>query len=164
MAGKPEALRWVCSRHCGLAHIYTVARYHFRNCTFLWLHLDRNKHGGAPGTRANEWSRRRTAFPGLAMIVIGRYWEGMQRIGNWKIPSSGVVAAFIFMLGHIGYKLSPFAITHFSLYTSFLTFTFSLYYAYVFHRTGSLLGPIISHGYWNLIVSVLRYSMAFLFG
>ena len=65
VAGKLEALRWVCSRHCGLAHIYTIARYHFRNCTFLRLPLDRNKHSGAPGTRANEWSRRRTAFPGF---------------------------------------------------------------------------------------------------
>ena len=99
-------------------------------------------------------------FRGLVMIVIGRYWRGMQRIGNWNIPTSGVVAAFIFMLGHIGYTLSPFAITNFPTYNLFLTFTFSLYYAYVFHRTGSLLGPIISHGYFNLIASVLLYLRA----
>jgi len=103
-------------------------------------------------------------FRGLVMIVIGRYWRGMQRIRNWKwkIPTSGVIAAFIFMLGHISYTLSPFEITHFSPYQLLLSFTFSFYYAYVFHRTGSLLGPIISHGYWNLIVSVFPYLMAFL--
>ncbi len=96
------------------------------------------------------------------MIVIGRYWKSMVRIGNWKIPSSGVVAAFIFMLGHISYTLSPFAIMPFSPYFLFKTFIFGLYYAYVFHRTGSLLGPIISHSYWNLMVNALRYIMAFL--
>ncbi len=102
-------------------------------------------------------------FRGMVMIDIGRYWRGMVRIGNWKIPSSGVVAAFIFMLGHIGYTLSPFAITNFPTYNLFLTFTFSLYYAYVFHRTGSLLGPIISHSYYNRIANVLGFSLAFLF-
>jgi len=101
-------------------------------------------------------------FRGLVMIVIGRYWRGMQRIGNWKIPSSGVIAACIFMLGHIGYTLSPFAITNVPTYNLFLTFTCSLYYAYVFHRTGSLLGPIISHGYLNLMANGFRYIMAFL--
>ncbi len=102
-------------------------------------------------------------FRGMVMIVIGRYWKSMVRIGNWKIPSSGVVAAFIFMLGHISYTLSPFAIMPFSPYFLFKTFIFGLYYAYVFHRTGSLLGPIISHSYANLIANVLGFSMAFLF-
>ena len=163
MAGKPEALRLVCSRHNGLAYIDKVARYHFRNRTFLSLPLDRTKHGGVVGIRGNGWSRRRTAFPGFGNDCHRQVLERHEQIGNWKIPSSGVIAAFIFMLGHISYTLSPFAIMPFSPYFLFKTFIFGLYYAYVFHRTGSLLGPIISHSYSNLIANVLGFSLAFLF-
>ncbi len=54
-------------------------------------------------------------FRGMLMTVLGKYLRGTYRIGNFEIPSSGVVAAILFTLAHIGYTFSPFAITHFSL-------------------------------------------------
>lgn len=102
-------------------------------------------------------------FRGLVMTVLVKYWRGTYRIGNVEIPSVGIVATIFFMLAHIGFTFSPFEITHFSLDQQFTAFYLGIYYAIVFHRTGSLLGPIISHGYSNAILFVVLYSMAFLF-
>ncbi|MFQ5950744.1 MAG: type II CAAX prenyl endopeptidase Rce1 family protein [Candidatus Geothermarchaeales archaeon] len=87
------------------------------------------------------------------------YWYLLRE----RRESAGILAAILFMLAHIGFTFSPFAITHFSLSQQFLAFVHGLYYAIVFHRTGSLLGPIISHGYSNGMLFVVLYSMAFLF-
>jgi membrane protease YdiL (CAAX protease family) len=103
-------------------------------------------------------------FRGMVMIVLGKYMTGMHRIGNSEIPSSGVVAAILFTLAHVGFTISPFAITHFDPLQLFGAFVLGLFFAFVFHRTGSLLAPIIMHGYGNGILYVGRYSVAFLFG
>ena len=103
-------------------------------------------------------------FRGLVMTVLGKYWRGTYRIGDVEIPSAGIVATIFFMMAHIGFTISPFTITHFSLIQQLTALGLGLYYAVVFHRTGSLLGPIISHGYSNGILFVVRYSMALLFG
>jgi len=102
-------------------------------------------------------------FRGMVMTVLGKYWRGTHRIGNLEIPSSGIVATILFMLAHIRFTFSPFAITHFSLVQQFGALGLGLYFAIVFHRTGSLLGPIILHGYCNGILFVGRYSLVFLF-
>ena len=102
-------------------------------------------------------------FRGLVMIVLVKYWRGTYRIGNVEIPSVGIVATIFFMLGHINFTVSPLAVTHFSLYQQFLSFSLGLFYAIVFYRTGSLLGPILMHSYSNTIAVTVLYSMAFLF-
>ncbi len=102
-------------------------------------------------------------FRGMVMVILGKYITGMHRIGNWEIPSSGIVAAILFTLAHVGFTLSPFAITDFSLFDLTGALLLGLFFAIVFHRTGSLLAPIIMHGYGNGILYVGRYSLAFLF-
>jgi membrane protease YdiL (CAAX protease family) len=102
-------------------------------------------------------------FRGMVMTVLGKYMRGMHRIGNWEIPSSGIVAAVLFMLAHVGFTFSPFAITHFSLLQQFTALGLGLYYAYLFHRTGSLLGPILVHNFSDGIILTVRYSMALMF-
>ena len=103
-------------------------------------------------------------FRGMLMTVLGKYLKGMYRIGNFEIPSSGVIATIIFTLAHVGFTISPFAITDFSLFNLMGAFVLGLFFAVVFHRTGSLLAPIIMHGYANGILVVGRYSLAFMFG
>ena len=102
-------------------------------------------------------------FRGMVMIVLSKYWRGTYRIGSVEIPTAGIVATILFMLAHIGFTISPFSITHFSLSQQVTALGLGLYYAIVFHRTGSLVGPIISHGYSNGILFVIGYSTAFLF-
>lgn len=101
-------------------------------------------------------------FRGLVMIVLGKYLKGTHRIGKLEIPSAGIVATVLFMLAHVSFTFSPFAIQY-SLYQQFLALGLGLYYAIVFHRTGSLLAPIIAHGYSNGILYLFLYSRAFLF-
>ncbi len=102
-------------------------------------------------------------FRGLVMTVLGKYWRGTYRIADVEIPSVAIVATIFFLLAHISFTFSPFTMTHVSLYQQFCIFVLGLYWAVVFYRTGSLLGPIITHNYTNGISSVVRYSMAFLF-
>ncbi len=102
-------------------------------------------------------------FRGMLMTVLGKYLRGRYRIGNFEIPSSGVVATILFTLAHVGFTISPFAITDFSLFNLVGALVLGLFFAIVFHRTGSLLGPIIMHGYANGILVVGRYCVAFLF-
>jgi len=103
-------------------------------------------------------------FRGMVMTILGKYLTGTHRIGNFEIPASGVVATILFMLAHIGLSFSPLAITHFSTLQMFAALGFGLFFAIVFHKTGSLLGPIIMHGYANGILFVGRYGVAFLMG
>ena len=102
-------------------------------------------------------------FRALIMIVLGKYMTGMYRIGNFEIPSSGIVAAILFTLAHVGFTFAPFAITHFEPLQLFGALVLGLFFAIVFHRTGSLLAPIIMHGYGNGILNVGRYCLAFWF-
>jgi len=61
-------------------------------------------------------------FRGLVMTVLGKYWRGKVRFENFEIPSIAILATIFFMLAHINFTVSPFAITHFSLYQQFLSF------------------------------------------
>ena len=63
----------------------------------------------------------------------------------------------------LAFTLSPFAITHFDPLQLFGAFVLGLFFAFVFHRTGILLGPIIMHSYANGNLVVGRYSLVFLF-
>ena len=101
-------------------------------------------------------------FRGLVMTVLGKYWRGTYRIAAVEIPSVAIVATIFFLLAHISFTFSPFTMTHVSLYQQLCIFVLGLYWAVVFYRTGSLLGPIVMHNYANGLSSVVRDSMAFL--
>ena len=102
-------------------------------------------------------------YRGMVMIVLGKYLKGMHRIGNWEIPSSGLMAPGLFIIAQVGFTFSPFAITSFSLFNLIGALVLGLYLAHLFHKSGSLLGPIITHSYGNVILKVVSYSMAFMF-
>jgi hypothetical protein len=102
-------------------------------------------------------------YRGMVMIVLGKYLKGMHRIGVWEIPSSGLVATGLFMVAHVGFTFSPFVITSFSLLNLIGALVLGFYLAHLFYKSGSLLGPIITHSYGNVILKVVSYSMAFMF-
>lgn len=101
-------------------------------------------------------------FRGMVMVVLARYMKGMHQIGKWEIPTTGIIATVLFMLAHIGFTLSPFAITHFSVLQQFTALGLGVYYAVSFHRTGSLLCPILSHNFANVVIVGVRYVMVYL--
>ncbi len=102
-------------------------------------------------------------FRGMVMVVLGKYLKGIHGIGNWEIPSSGLVATALFMAAHLGITWAPFAITSIPLMSLIAALGTGLYFAHLFHKSGSLLGPIISHSYGNVILKVVSYSMVFIF-
>jgi len=102
-------------------------------------------------------------YRGLVMVVLAKYFKSVYRIGNIELPLTGIIATAMFMLAHIDFSFPPFEL-HYSLLQQFLSLVLGIYYAIIFHKTGSLLAPIIAHGYTNGILFVLLYSMTFLVG
>jgi len=98
-------------------------------------------------------------FRGFVMVCLAQSWKGIIRMGGFSFPISGLWATLIFMLAHANISFVPFSISA-SFWQQVWSLGLGLYYAAVFHRTGSLLAPILSHGYSNGVVSLALYSMA----
>jgi|CZKI01.1.fsa_nt_gi membrane protease YdiL (CAAX protease family) len=79
-------------------------------------------------------------FRGVIHTNLAQSWKGVMRIFGFEIPTSGIVTTVLFCLAHID-PLHP------HIYWSQQLFAFGLgiYYSMVFHRTGSLLNPILAH-------------------
>jgi membrane protease YdiL (CAAX protease family) len=86
------------------------------------------------------------------MTLLAQSWKKSYRVGKIEISSSGLWATFLFMFGHI---------STFSIAQQLSSFGLGLYYAIVFHKTKSLLGPILSHGYSNGIIFIALYVLFF---
>ena len=98
-------------------------------------------------------------FRGLVMGVLGRYWTKVYRVGRVEMPVTGLVATALFMLAHVNFMSSaPYVSV--SAYQQVLSLGLGLFYAALFHRTGSLLGPIIVHGCSNVIAVGSLYLLA----
>jgi membrane protease YdiL (CAAX protease family) len=80
-------------------------------------------------------------------------------MGRFSFPVGGLWATLIFMIAHLSISLAPFSITT-DFWQQVGALGLGLYYAAVFYRTGSLLGPVLSHGYSDGIIEVLRYVTA----
>lgn len=83
-------------------------------------------------------------FRGFAMTFLARRWRGVVRLRWVELPTAGIWAAAIFALAHV--KPSPPYVWPAQLG---FAFAFGLLYAVMYHRTRSLLGPSLAHGYSN---------------
>jgi membrane protease YdiL (CAAX protease family) len=101
-------------------------------------------------------------FRGLIMVILLKSWTGEVKLGKVRMPVAGLWATLLFMLAHVNYTLVPLRITHFSLFQQMLALGYGLFYAALFYRTGSLLGPILAHGLSNGIPFTLVYLSAIL--
>lgn len=91
-------------------------------------------------------------FRGLVMGLLARSWPGTVSMGKFSFPVAGLWATLIFMIAHMQITFAPFSVTaHFGQQIAALLL--GLYYAAVFYRTGSLLAPVLSHGYADGIVT-----------
>lgn len=97
-------------------------------------------------------------YRGLVMTVLGRTWDRVLRLGRFEMPVTGLIATALFMLAHVRWTaVAPFV--EISLYQQFLSLVLGLFYAALFHRTKSLAGPIVAHGYSNLVAVGVRYIL-----
>jgi membrane protease YdiL (CAAX protease family) len=95
-------------------------------------------------------------FRGFVMGFLENRWPEVHRRGRWEIPLRGVLAAVIFSLAHVK-PYPPF------VWPAQLAFAlgYGLMYAFIYHRTKSLLGPALAHGYSNaafVAMMMLEYA------
>ena len=84
-------------------------------------------------------------FRGLVFGVLEPHLQRKIRLPGFSISWAGLFAALFFALAHVGFQLSPFAITSFAPMQIFMAFTLGIFYAVLREETGSLMGPILAH-------------------
>jgi len=100
-------------------------------------------------------------FRGFVITFLAQSWTGRIRVGRGTISSAALWATLFFMLAHAQISLVPFSFEA-SLPQQIWALGLGLYYAVVFEKTRSLLGPILSHGYSNGVIFVVLYAWALL--
>jgi membrane protease YdiL (CAAX protease family) len=96
-------------------------------------------------------------FRGLFQSFLCKFWPEILRLRKVDIPVAGLITAVIFALVHINFTLTPFAITHFDIGQLITAFGFGLFYSMVYHKTGSLLCPILTHSISNIVSIGILY-------
>lgn len=95
-------------------------------------------------------------FRGFIMVFLSRSWPGVWRIGKMEIPHTAFWSTLIFVLAHARFGQDPMFYTWQVVWTLVL----GLYYSIMFHKTKSLLNPILSHSYSNAIYVTLLLVQA----
>jgi len=96
-------------------------------------------------------------FRGLIQTRLMETWSGIWRLGRLEIPHAGVVTTVLFCLAHV----DPFHAPHLYWPQQLFAFGLGLYYSIVRHRTGSLLNPILAHGFGDGIIVSAMYLLYF---
>jgi membrane protease YdiL (CAAX protease family) len=100
-------------------------------------------------------------FRGFAIILLSQSWKHVFRIWRIEISLAGLIATALFMYAHIDLKFYPLEIANISWSQQVWALGLGLYYAIVFHKTKSMLCPVLSHGYSNGVIFTILYLMAF---
>lgn len=74
------------------------------------------------------------------------------------------IATLIFMLMHINIAFNPLRVTQFNLLQQFASLGFGIFYAFLFLRTRSILGPILAHNLLNAVVVFVGLILLLVFG
>lgn len=101
-------------------------------------------------------------FRGMMQTYFQRYFTGVWTWKSVELPTAGIVTAVIFTLVHINFRLFPFEITHLYPPQLMLAFVLGLYYASTYHRTGSLLNPILAHNFSNTTLYLSELALLWL--
>lgn len=103
-------------------------------------------------------------FRGLIHTYLGRYWKGVWRWRDWELPAAGLIAALLFTLAHVGLSFGPFRITHLYAPQLAMAFVLGIFYSVAYHRTGSLLAPILAHNFSDGALWASEYLLFWLAG
>ncbi len=74
---------------------------------------------------------------------------GVETEPSW---AAVIVVTVCFMFGHVNFELSPFRLTYFNWLQQVTVVIFGIFYAFLFVRTRSLVGPILAHNLLNGVV------------
>lgn len=98
-------------------------------------------------------------FRGFIMVFLARSWPGIWRIGRIEVPHTALWATIFFLFAHLRWNQEPF----FYWWQMAWSAVLGLYYALVFHKTKSLLNPILAHNYSNGVFVILLIIMSLVY-
>ena len=93
-------------------------------------------------------------FRGLVYGTLSSYFSKKVKLG-FTLSYAGIISALFFAIAHIGFQISPFAITAFAPMQIFIAFALGIFYTVLREKTGSLLGPILAHNISDGWLSIL---------
>lgn len=103
-------------------------------------------------------------FRALVMTPLLLYGKRAGLADKPNALQAGGIATLIFMLAHINIAFNPLRLTHFNPLQQLTVFTFGSFYAYLFVKTRSLLGPILAHNLLNAVIVTIGLALYFIFG
>jgi uncharacterized protein len=74
------------------------------------------------------------------------------------------IATLILMLAHVNIAFDPLRVTNFNLIQQLASLGFGVFYAFLFLRTRSILGPIPAHNLLNAVVAIVGLILLLVFG
>lgn len=86
-------------------------------------------------------------FRGLFHTWLARSWTGVVRVRGVEMPTAGIVAALVFTVAHVGFRIAPFEVFHLVPLQLVQALVLGLFYSWAYHRTGSLLAPVLAHNF-----------------
>lgn len=102
-------------------------------------------------------------FRGLIHTALAGAWTGAFWWRSWAMPTAGIIAALIFTLAHVRIDLQPLEVTY-SLPQLLMAFVLGLFYSAAYHRTGSLLAPVVCHNLSDGLLWASEYALIALEG
>lgn len=102
-------------------------------------------------------------FRGFIITLLGPIFIQYVRVKKVKIPLVAIISGVLFALAHIEYQLIPFKIIYADGIQLSVTFILGTFWAIMFLKTKSLLGPIIAHMCANVIQIMTGYIVAYFF-
>jgi membrane protease YdiL (CAAX protease family) len=101
-----------------------------------------------------------------ALVIITMLYVGKRAGYSDKANTiiAVVVSILIFMLGHVNIRFNPFRVDNFNLLQQVTVITFGGFYAYLFLKTKSLLGPMLAHNWLNGVIVLIGLLVNLVFG
>jgi uncharacterized protein len=103
-------------------------------------------------------------FRSLVMTPLLVYGERSGLAGKPHAILTAGIATLIFMLAHINIAFNPLRVTHFNLLQQLTCLVFGCFYAFLFLRTRSILGPILAHNILNAVIVSISLMLFLFFG
>jgi membrane protease YdiL (CAAX protease family) len=94
----------------------------------------------------------------LISLFIKKLNLNIDRTGSKILVS--VISALFFSIAHIYFQLMPLQIVHIDVTQLLLAFFCGIFYSLMFINTKSLLGPVVSHNFSNVSMTIAGYIIA----
>ena len=111
------------------------------------------------------------ALSAALFVRTGRLLQGRSRPFGLAEPVfalafalAGIVAALVFTLAHVGFRLAPFELFHLVPLQLVQALVLGVFYSWAYHRTGSLLAPIVAHNFSDGVLWLGEYFLLWVQG